>query len=50
MFVGYADDHAGDLYRFINIQANSKTVEPILETLPNERQQPKKTRSGTFLG
>ena len=22
MFVGYADDHAGDLYRFLNVQTN----------------------------
>ena len=23
MFVGYADDHTGDVYRFMNIQTNS---------------------------
>ena len=22
MFVGYADDHAGDVYRFTNVQTN----------------------------
>ena len=45
MFVGYADDHAGDVYRFINIQTKKvileqrcAMVESILETLQNETQ------------
>ena len=33
MFVGYADDHAGDVYRFINIHADVAYTE-----MPNHEQ------------
>ena len=56
MFVGYADDHSGDVYRFLNINTKKdyheqrcKVDEHSVETLQNEKYLCKKT-SGTFPG
>ena len=44
MFVGYADDHAGDVYRFLNIQKKKDyheqrcyMVEHNMEIIQNEK-------------
>ena len=33
MFVGYADDHAGDVYRFINIQTKKAILSRVAKWL-----------------
>ena len=45
LFIGCADDHAGDVYRFMNVQTkrfilsrDRKWLNPFLETLQNEAQ------------
>ena len=45
LFIGCADDHAGDVYRFMNVQTkriilsiDTKWLNPFLETLQNEAQ------------
>ena len=56
MFVGYADDHSGYVYRFMNIKTQKdyheqrcKVAEHNMETLQKETYLCKKT-SGTFPG
>ena len=50
MFVGYAEDHAGDVYRFLNIhieknhhEQRCEMAEHNMETLQNEKPLCKKT-------
>ena len=55
MFAGYADDHAGDVYRFLDVnqedyyEKRCKAAESNVETLQKGTQLCKKT-SGTFPG
>ena len=55
MFVGYADDHSGDVYRFLNnytkriIMSRCEMVEHHMETLQKEKHLCKKTGE-LFLG
>ena len=56
MLVGYADDHAGDIYRFLNVQNQEdyyeqrcKMVESTLEMLQRKRNHPKRQQVELFL-
>ena len=55
MFVGYADDHEGDVYQFINMQMKKIILSRDTQWLNlfwkhYKTQQPKKTICRTFLG
>ena len=57
MFVGYADDHAGNVYRFLNVQTkrinmsrDARWLNLFWKHYKRETQSRKKTTKGTFPG